>query len=222
MHSGMNADQWRSFGATLRQVHDSGLHAQFASTLPTDTFRLPSASAVRHALEIRTAPDAATPAQARLLALLADRASEIEAMLARSEALGVELASRPFDRVLCHGDIHAANLLAADDGTAWLVDWDAPIIAPRERDLLFIIGSRIARTVELYEEAWCFEGYGAVTVDQEAIVFYRYEQFMEDIAAVAASVLGSHDTSETSRASEVDIAEEYFAPGGMLATIEQV
>ncbi len=59
-------------------------------------------------------------------------------------------------------------------------------------------------------------------MDPEAIVYYRYERMLEDLGEMGRSVFGDEITSETSRASEVDIAEGIFTPGGMLETVEQV
>ena len=96
------------------------------------------------------------------------------------------------------------------------------MLAPRERDLLFVIGSRIARDVEPHEETWFFEGYGDVPVDPEAIVYYRYERILEDIGEIARSVFEDGESSLSSHASEVDLAESFFGPGGILETVEQV
>ena len=143
-------------------------------------------------------------------------------MLERAEDLGAGLRGRSFDRVLCHADIHAANILVADDGRIVLVDWDGPMLAPRERDLLFVIGSRIARDVEPHEEAWFFEGYGEVEVDPEAIVYYRYERIFEDIAETGRSVLTDSAVPESSRASEVSLVASFFGPGGIVESVESI
>jgi spectinomycin phosphotransferase len=222
MVAGMNADQWRVFGSTLRAVHDSEVAAAFAGRLPLETFRLVSADPVRSALERAHGPTPKSPAAERLAAFLRDRTERIGAMLERAEGLGARLASRPFERVLCHADIHAANLLVADDGRIFLVDWDGPMLAPRERDLLFVIGSRIARDVEPREAVWFFDGYGDVQVDPEAIVYYRYERILEDIGEISRSVFEEGGSSEASRASEVALAESFFGPGGILETAERV
>ena len=142
-------------------------------------------------------------------------------MLDRATELGLQLRERQFVQVLCHSDIHAANVLVADDGRILLVDWDQPMLAPRERDLLFVIGSRIGRTVTPQEETWFFEGYGKVPVDPEAIIYYRYERVLEDIGEIAASVFTDSKLVEAGRAAQVAMAERFFGPGGILATVER-
>ena len=160
MVAGMTADQWRVFGATLRAVHDSPIRERFADRLPTETFGLAAATPVRDALDRARKPVGDSVAAQRLAGFLRGQTERITSMIERAEGLGRRLATRDFERVLCHADIHAANILVADDGRIRLVDWDGPMLAPRERDLLFVIGSRIARDVEPHEEAWFFEGYG--------------------------------------------------------------
>jgi spectinomycin phosphotransferase len=220
VEAGMTADQWRAFGSTLRAVHDSGLEREFADRLPAEAFALPSAAEVRIVLSQRPAVD--SPAAERLRSFLDAQAGRIGVLLERAAELGRRLAHRPFERVLCHADIHAANILVADDGRILLVDWDGPMLAPRERDLLFVIGSRIARKVDPQEEAWFFEGYGDVPVDREAIVYFRHERMFEDIAVDAASVLGDPSLPEASRESQAGTIERYFSPGGFADSIEEV
>jgi spectinomycin phosphotransferase len=221
MVAGMTRDQWRAFGTTLREVHDSGLEERFAGSLPAETFALPSAALVRQVLEQARSVAWPSLAQKRLATLLRDESTTIEAMLTRAVGLGETLRGRTFDHVLCHADIHAANILVTDDGGIVLVDWDGPMRAPRERDLLFVIGARIARTVTPQEEAWFFEGYGPVPVDPEAIVYYRYERILEDIGEIGRSVFDG-DTPETSRAPQVALAATWFDPGGDIEAAEAV
>ena len=222
MGAGLTDDQWRTFGATLRALHDSGLERSFADRLPVETFALPAATPIRRILGLAEGRTFESPAARELAAFWREQADRIDATLERAEELGTRLRARSFDRVLCHADIHAANILVTEEGGIFLVDWDGPMIAPRERDLLFVIGSRIARRVEPQEEAHFFEGYGAVQVDPEAIVYYRYERILEDMEVDGASVFGDDSLTEATRQAQVDLIMSFFAPGGDLESAEQV
>ncbi|MDP9244734.1 MAG: aminoglycoside phosphotransferase family protein [Chloroflexota bacterium] len=220
MDAGMTAGQWRTFGTALRAVHDSGLEDRFADRLPAETFALPCAAMVRSVLAQEPSLDSA--AARRLRAVLIEQRRRIGQMVERAEELGARLSAKPFVRVLCHADIHAANLLVADDGRIFLVGWDGPMLAPRERDLLFVIGGGITRKVTPQEEAWFFETYGEVEPDLEAIVYYRYERLLEDIGEIGRSVFSEAAVQETSRESEVRLLERFFEPGGSVESVEEV
>src|SRR6478609_9457775 len=165
MVTGLSDDQWRAFGATLNAVHSSGLEAKFRDLLRVEDFALPSAALVRQLLGLVDDTDFESAAATRFSRFWRDHSERICRMLERTEELGTKLQNKTFELVLCHADIHAANILVGDDGQIWLVDWDVPLIAPRERDLLFVIGSRIARTVTLEEEEFFFEGYGQAEIE---------------------------------------------------------
>lgn len=164
-----------------------------------------------------------SPVAGRLAGFWVAHRDRIDHILTRAEALGRELRTRPFELVLCHADIHAANVMTgAGDGEIHLVDWDDPKIAPRERDLLFVVGSMIARAVEPHEEATFFRGYGPVAVDPEAIVYYRYERFLQDLGEIGKSVFLDPTLSEEMRRAETAIAADYLTPGGFLDRAETV
>jgi spectinomycin phosphotransferase len=71
------------------------------------------------------------------------------------------------------------------------------------------------------EEGWFFQGYGAVPVDPEAIVYYRHERILEDIAEIGRSVFEG-GASESSNATEVTLATTLFEAGGDIAVAEIV
>lgn len=222
MDAGLTDVQWRTFGATLRAVHDSGLQRSLANRLPVETFALAAAAPVRRALELAEHRTLESAAARRFAAFWREQAGRIGDVLERAEELAARLRARSFGRVLCHTDVHAANILVTDDGGICLVDWDGPMLAPRERDLLFVIGSRIARAVEPREEAWFFDGYGAVDVDADALVYYRYERILEDIGVDGESVFLDESTSEATRERQVDLVASFFAPDGDLERAERV
>ena len=222
MVAGLSAAQWRGFGSTLRAVHASGLGERLRGRLPVEAFSLPSAALVRRRLSALVGETDFEGAAARLAAFWRERDGRIRRTLARAEALGDSLRVRPFEHVLCHADIHAANVLVGDDGGIRLIDWDGPLIAPGERDLLSVVGSKIARAVEPREEALFFEGYGRVEIDPEALVYFRYERVIEDIGEFGKGVFLDLGLSEHARTQETDLLTSFFAPGGMVESAETV
>ena len=220
---GLSDDQWREFGSTLRDVHASGLGERLRGRLPVEAFSLPSAAPVRRLLALVDDESSfESDAAARFGGFLRQDDGYIRRMLARAEALGRSLQTKRFERVLCHADIHAANILVGDDGRIHLIDWDGPLVAPRERDLLFVVGSRIARAVEPREEALFFEGYGPVEIDPDALVYYRYERIIEDLGECGKSVFLDPRLGERARAEEAELAMSFFAPDGDIDSAETV
>jgi spectinomycin phosphotransferase len=220
--AGMGDDQWREFGSTLRAVHSSGLAEEFRGRLPGETFGLPSAALVRRILELTQTAEFENAVAAQFAAFWREHAARIDDMLTRAEELGRGLQSRSFENVLCHADIHAANILVGDDRHIHLVDWDGPMIAPRERDLLFVVGSIIARVVEPKEEELFFTGYGPVDIDTEALMYYRYERIVQDLGEIGRSVLLDPNPSDQMRAEESRLARSFFAPGADIDHAEVV
>lgn len=222
MTVGLDDDQWREFGRTMRTIHDREVDDRFSGTLRVERFELPSAGLVR---QISGAVDTwcyTSPVAERFADFWRQRLGRIEEVVSRAETLGRSLQEVGFERVLCHGDIHAANILVDEDGQIWLADWDDPIIAPRERDLLFVVGSRIAREVTPHEEACFFEGYGETGIHADALRFFRYERIIEDLGQVGQSVLLTPGRSEAAREAEATLARSFFAPGGAIDRAGQV
>ena len=159
---------------------------------------------------------------AQFAAFWREHAARIRPDARPGRRVGRQLQSRSFDLVLCHADIHAANILVGDDGRIHLIDWDGPLIAPRERDLLFVVGSIIARTVEPREEELFFDGYGPVDIDPEVLIYYRYERIVEDLGEIGRSVLLDPSPSDQMRAEESRLARSFFAPGADVDHAEAV
>src|SRR5947208_17053255 len=69
-----------------------------------------------------------------------------------------------------------------DDNTIYIVDWDYPIMAPKERDLMFIGGGVANVWNKSREEALFYKGYGKIEVNWTILSYYRHERIVEDIA----------------------------------------
>ncbi|MGH9885551.1 MAG: phosphotransferase [bacterium] len=149
-------------------------------------------------------------------AFVPNRRSEILQVVERAEQLAESLRAGSPELALCHSDLHAGNVLIDARGALFIVDWDDPILAPRERDLMFAGGAQgyLGHTPE-QEEALFLRGYGAVAVDPDALAYYRYERIVQDFAVYAGELL-SADTSADRRAEVLRRLEANFPPGGTI------
>ncbi|MBA3603793.1 MAG: phosphotransferase [Parachlamydiaceae bacterium] len=64
----------------------------------------------------------------------------IHYLVDRAEGLSQRIRKQSPEFVLCHSDNHGGNVLIDERGSIFIVDWDDPIMAPKERDLMFVGG----------------------------------------------------------------------------------
>jgi spectinomycin phosphotransferase len=152
--------------------------------------------------------------QASLGAFWQSRQAEIERILARTEDLGRRLQESLPERVLCHADIHTANVLVTAAGGLFIVDWDQPIFAPKERDLMFVLGMPGADSSRA--ESMFFRGYGPTRANPLALAYYRYEWVVQEIGDFAARVFLSPNPGEATRQHAVEGFITLFAPGDVV------
>ena len=91
--------------------------------------------------------------------------------------------------VVCHTDVHPGNLHLGLDGRLYLVDWDNPRLAPKERDLMFLGAGMGEHDPGDVETACFYQGYGAAEINQEALAYYRYERILQDISEFSKQIL---------------------------------
>jgi spectinomycin phosphotransferase len=133
---------------------------------------------------------------ASLAAFWASKREEIRVIVERAEQFARSLQHRALGRVLCHSDLHGNNVLVGADDELAVVDWDEPILALKERDLMFVGGGVGGVWNQPLESAWFYEGYGHTVVDPVALAYYRYERIVEDLAAYAGQILGMQGSAE--------------------------
>ena len=141
--------------------------------------------------------------------------------MAHTAALAQTLQTQTPEFVVCHSDLHAGNFLIANDGALYIVDWDDPILAPKERDLMYIGGGQIKnwRTPQ-EEEALFYPAYGPTQVNPAALAYYRYERIIQDIAVECEHIFLS-DEGRDDRAQSLHYLKSNFLPHGVLALAYQ-
>jgi spectinomycin phosphotransferase len=212
----LTPDQWRRLGTMVKQLHTVRLPPELAHEIAREQFG-GAARARVHALAAGSGePAVADPLVAGLAAVLRERRGQIDALVAGAERGAVTLRVQSGDWVVCHADLYAANVLVDREGQVFVVDWDQPVIAPKERDLMFVGGGLGYRGYPPHEEAALFyRGYGPAALDETALTYFRRERIIEDIAAFADEI-ASTTLSTADRRRALAFLQTIFEPGGVL------
>jgi Ser/Thr protein kinase RdoA (MazF antagonist) len=133
---------------------------------------------------VREARDLVWPRRAALLG-----------RLERLQTLGDGIRSRPWSRVLCHGDLIGDNLLHDRGGRLWLVDWDAAALAPRELDVSLFTGDEF----ELFLDGYRLDSSGC-KLDPDRIAFFLLRRNLDDLVDWLLAVLDNQQPEAQRRA----------------------
>jgi spectinomycin phosphotransferase len=107
------------------------------------------------------------------------------------EKLAERIQARSFPYVICHADLHAANLIRDAAGHVFVIDWDEVMLAPRERDFIFVRSPQA-------DAFW--QGYGVIEIDWMLLSYYLWERVIQDVIEDAQNVCFKDDLAEETRA----------------------
>jgi spectinomycin phosphotransferase len=217
MEQGMLPQQWIDYGKTLRQIHDTPVAPELTQHMRRETFTPGGADMVRKLDAYIGEQHHDGPAAQTIATFWQARRTEIHTLLNRAEELGRRLAQAPPPFLLCHADIHTNNVLLDTEQKVWIVDWDETVLAPKERDLMFVVGGISAELVGPREEALFFEGYGQTTIDPLALAYYRYAWALGDIGDFGAQVFFRPDLGAVTKHEAVRYFTGLFQPGEIVA-----
>ena len=211
-HITLTDTQWVTLGATLRAIHSAALPSDLAARLRRDDYGPRDRDRVR-VWDSRITPTTAyaDPIAARLAGFWLARRETIRLVVARADELASSLRRRSPPRVLCHGDFPGANILFGARDALAIIDWDAAIFAPKERDLLFAGANISGHWDDAREVALFYRGYGATSPDPQVEAYYRYERIVVDIAEFAAELFGVVGSAENRERSYAHLTAQ-FAP----------
>jgi spectinomycin phosphotransferase len=214
--AGMTATQWKELGATMRAIHDLRPTGEFDAILRKEDF-VPTKIGLLREVEARIAAGGYEDDVARteLADFWRSRRDQIAFAVNRTEALAPLARDRAGETVICHGDIHAWNVLVTPTGEIVIVDWDSVMLAPRERDLMFVDG--IAGGHAADPDAF-YQGYGDVQLDRVVSDYYGIEWAVQDLAEFASTVFLDPDAGDRSKKESVETVAGLFAPGSEIDT----
>jgi spectinomycin phosphotransferase len=200
-HNGYQASlsdrHWIDLGKALKSLHTVRVPPELRSHIQREIYSPQWPEVLKAFLEPLDDGALSDPIALDLAAFLKARRDEILDLIGNTERLALALQPRSAEFVLCHSDIHAGNVLIDPTGSLYIVDWDNPTLAPKERDLMFIGGGHWGngRTAQ-EEEALFFRGYGPAEVDPIALAYYRYERIVEDMAIFCERIFQMNEGHE--------------------------
>lgn len=182
-------DQWVTLGRVMKQIHEIDVPPSIQRMIRRENYSPKWRDAVRtlHThIESEAAPDEIS---SKFIAFMKEHAAVIHRLIDRGEQLAKKVQQNNQKFVLCHSDIHGGNVLMDGNDIIYMVDWDDPIMAPKERDLMFIGGGVANVWNKPHEEKYFYQGYGKTDIDMMILAYYRHERIIEDIAILGQQLI---------------------------------
>lgn len=192
----LSKTHWIALGKSMKAVHTTPLPSPLVEYVPQEDYSPHWRNIVKvfHKQVEQNRYD--DPITARFAAFWLTKRDEIQRIVERAEQLALALEKRVVKLVVCHSDLHGRNVLVGANDDLVIVDWDAPILAPKERDLMFIGGGVGGIWNKDQEAGWFYQGYGHTEVDLVALSYYRYERVVADIAECSELIFGMQGNVE--------------------------
>ena len=201
--TGMTNEQWRELGNIFKQIHQTPVPSGGLGSLRRETFDVTEYVLWIHDFEAQHlhAEYGRSTAERALLDDWLGHQSTIHRAVNSLQKLAGVLRKQSGPYVFCHADLHPHNLIRDDAGHVFVIDWDDVMLAPKERDFIFVR--------EPQADAF-WEGYGQPEIDWVALTYYRWERVVQDIIECARDMFFKDDVGEESRADIAGLFHKIF------------
>jgi spectinomycin phosphotransferase len=207
-------------GTALKQIHQAPLPPGSIPSLRRETF-----DTAAYGRQIRefdahfglhpARADVGSQVERALCAQWMEHQSTIHTLLTAMETLAAVLRRQSGPYVICHADLHPGNMIRDHAGRVHLIDWDDVMLAPKERDFLFVADSPDEGAARDGKSPF-FQGYGPVESDWVALTYYRCERVVTDLLECAQEVVFRDDLGEEAKADAVQLFDDLFAADSMI------
>ena len=221
--TGMTDAQWKEVGTIFQQIHHVTLPPSDFESLRKETFDSTEYVQWVHNFDAQhlEASDDESTSKHTLRSLWLAHQSIIHMVITSLEKLAEVLQSRSLPYVICHADLHPANLLRDNLGHVFVIDWDEVMLAPKERDFLFVKESSDDSKTLPGTPAF-FQGYGQAEIDWVALTYFRYERVIQDLIACDQEVFYRDDLGEDTKTDSVQLFQSILSEGGEIDIATQV
>lgn len=182
-------DQWVTLGKVMKQIHEINVPSSIQPLIRREDYSPKWREAARSLYAHIESEPSGDEIALKLMAFMKKHSVTIHRLVDRAEQLGKQIQDHTQQFVLCHSDIHGGNVLMHGNDIIYMVDWDDPIMAPKERDLMFIGGGIANVWNKPHEEKFFYKGYGKTEINMPTLAYYRHERIVEDIAVLGQQLL---------------------------------
>ena len=203
--TGMTNEQWKEVGNIFKRIHNIRLKPEDFSSLRKETFDPTEYIQWIRDFESQHLPvrQGKNETEHALRESWVQNQSIIHTAMTFLEKLAAVLQSQSFQHVICHADLHPANLIR-DDANVFVIDWDEVMLAPKERDFIFIR--------EPQADAF-WEGYGKREINWLLLSYYLWERVIQDVIVNAQDVCFRDDLGEETKADIAKLFQDYMMDG---------
>ncbi len=212
----LSEQHWSEFGNALSRIHKTKVPSGLVDEINQEQYSPQYRELVKSFIQDIDNLTVGDFVALKLIAFLRTKRAEILYLVDRAEELAQVTQNQPLEFILCHSDIHAGNFFIGNDDAFYIVDWDEPIMAPKERDLMYVGGGLLASGRTPQEEVNLFyKAYGKMEINSFALAYYRYERIIEDIAIYCEQLLLT-DKGGADREQSFEYLKSNFLPNGTI------
>ena len=203
--TGMTNEQWMEVGKIFKRIHNIQMKPEGFSSLRKETFD--PTEYVQWIRDFESQHLHVRQGESEIEHALRDSWVEHQPTIHTAvnflEKLAAVLQSQTFQHVICHADLHPANLIR-DGANVFVIDWDEVMLAPKERDFIFIR--------EPQADAF-WEGYGKREINWLLLSYYLWERVVQDVIVNAQDVCFRDDLGEETKAEIAKMFQDYMMDG---------
>lgn len=227
--TGMTDGQWKELGTIFQRIHQVTLPPFGFESLRKETFDPTEYARWVHTFETSLAVartqdtqelDGGSASKRAIRSSWMVHQSTIHTVVTSLEKLATLLQARTLPYVICHADLHPANLLRDHSGHVFVIDWDDVMLSTKERDFIFVKASS-SESETLPGTSAFFQGYGQTEIDWMALTYYRYERVIQDLIACVQEVFFRDDLGEGTKADSVQLFQSVLAEDGEINAASQ-
>ena len=182
-------EQWINLGKVMKQIHTLEMPTSVQMRIRLESYSPKWRDAVRALITYIDSEPSADEIGLQFIRFMKTHKTAIHRLVNRAEQLALQVQGYSPEFVLCHSDVHGGNVLMDAMETFYIVDWDDPIMAPKERDLMFIGGGVANVWNKPHQTTLFYKGYGKTEVNRGILTYYRHERIVEDLALYGQELL---------------------------------